>query len=104
MTPISKLESRYHTVVLSEHMPVYIPDKKETQRVEIAYCQKDHERRISFVYFVSKVCQLLLLYTSYAIMGQNALETIGHKPSLSQIIKSHKISVFIMLSFWLRAM
>ena len=33
---------------------------------------------------------------------KNVLKKIGHKPSGGQIVKSQKISVFIMLSSWIR--
>ena len=40
-------------------------------------------------------------YTSFAIRRQNCVKKIGREPSGSQIVKSHEISVFIMLSCWI---
>ena len=38
---------------------INIPDKKETQHVELINSEKDHKRWTSFVLIGSKVCQLL---------------------------------------------
>ena len=34
---------------------------------------------------------------------QKCVNEIGHEPSGGQIVKSHEISVFIMLSCWIRS-
>ena len=79
-------------------MATNLPDKKETQHTELINTQKDQKRWTSFVYISSKVCQLVLLYTSFPTRGQNVLKKNGH--SKGQTVKSHKMSVFIMLSCW----
>ena len=56
-----------------------IPDKKETHHVELINSQKDYKRWTSFVYIGSKVCQLLLHYTSFATRGLNVLKNRGIK-------------------------
>ena len=83
------------------------PTKTETQHIELINSQEDekkitleedHKQKTSLVYIASKVCQLLLHYTSFATRVKNVLKKIGHKLSGGQMVKSHKISVFIMLS------
>ena len=44
----------------------YIPDKKETDHVELINSQKDHNGWTSFIHTGSNVCQLVLQYTSFA--------------------------------------
>ena len=52
-----------------------IPDKKRnaTHRTNLK-SQKDHKRRTSFMYIISKVCQLLLHNTSFETRGQNCVK------------------------------
>ena len=88
--PHGLLDFRY---ILNAPRIRYIPNKKETHHVEPINSQEDPKWWTSFVYIGPEVCQLLNHYT-YINCVKNK---IGHKPSGGQIVKSHKISVFILL-------
>ena len=74
---------------------------QKTQNVEIITSQKDHKRWTSFVYSGSKLCQLLLYYTSFATRSQNVIKKIGHEPSGGQIVSHIKQPFFIMHYCWI---
>ena len=52
----------------------YISDKKETHHLELFNSQEDHKGYASLVYISSKVCQVLLRYTSFAIGRRNCVK------------------------------
>ena len=78
-----------------------IPEKKETHQVELFNLRKITSDRpvelISVQRYVMYCCVTHLLQPGV----QNVLKKIGREASGCQIVKSQKISVFIMLSCWI---